>query len=73
MSFSGSVEAIVGRWISVPSTKETRIRVAPSTTWNAVRIEPRLFTITPVPSPRCRPSCEGLFVSISTSDGRICW
>ena len=57
----------------MPSAKVTRIVVAPSMTWNAVRIEPRVFTITPVPSPSASPFDEGPFVSITTIDGRIFW
>ena len=50
MSFSGRSRRL-GAADLVPSAKETRIVVAPSTTWRAVRIAPRALTITPVPSP----------------------
>ena len=72
MSFSGSVEAM-SAFDTVPSMKETRTLVAPSTTWNAVRMEPFVLMITPAPSPESSPLEEGPVVSISTSDGRICW
>ena len=72
MSLSGSAETIrpLDR---VPSTKESRIVVASSTTWSAVRIAPLALTITPVPSPVPSPLDDALLASIWTSDGRICW
>ena len=50
MSFSGSAETI-WPFDRVPSTKNSRIVVAPSTTWSAVRIAPLALTITPVAEP----------------------
>ena len=58
MSFFGSVEAIVAVAL-VPSTKETRIFVAPSTTCRAVMIEPLALMITPAPRPRGSPLVGG--------------
>ena len=72
MSFFGSVETTAAEAL-VPSTNETRMLVAPSTTWRAVMIEPLALMITPAPRPEASPSAEARSVSISTSEGRICW
>ena len=72
MSLSGSAETI-SPFDRVPSTKNSRIVVAPSTTWSAVRIAPLALTMTPVPSPAVSPLDDGLLAWIWTSEGRICW
>ena len=58
MSLSGSAETI-WPFDRVPSTKDSRIVVAPSTTWSAVRIAPLALTMTPVPNPAASPLDDG--------------
>ena len=79
MSFFGSVEAIVAEAL-VPSMKETRMFVAPSTTCKAVMIEPLALMITPAPRPDASPLVGGALgldldergQDLLVGDGRRC-